>query len=192
MRVDGIEGDVEGMKPDEGTSHCQCRDGAKKKRSDFKYSGNLPIIRALAQGLQQLTHLTNTLGSVLLHNANGGSGMVGVIQGNMQDQSKRKVEEDAKQVGKKSKFGHLEQVKCFLMNCGTTNMSDRSRQGLSVILYKKFRSLGVVIKENGKDDKMRKVMRCGIPAMLLGTRINVERNKSKERTGPMTYVISDG
>nr|GMD40736.1 hypothetical protein Iba_chr10aCG12250 [Ipomoea batatas] len=141
----------------------------RKKRSDFKYSGNLPINRALAQGLQQLTHLTNTVGSVLLHNANGGSGMVGVIQGNMQDQSKRKVEEDAKQVGKKSKFGHLEQI-----------------------LYKKFRSLGVVIKENGKDDKMRKVMRCGIPAMLLGTRINVERNKSKERTGPMTYVISDG
>nr|GMD42381.1 aurora kinase B-like [Ipomoea batatas] len=93
---------------------------------------NLPVNRALAQGLQQLTHLTKTLGSVLLHNANGGSGMVGMIQGNMQDQSKRKFEEDTKQVGKKSKFGHLERVKSFRMNRGTTNRSDRPRQGLSM------------------------------------------------------------
>nr|GMD47179.1 hypothetical protein Iba_chr10eCG10420 [Ipomoea batatas] len=49
----------------------------------------------------------------------------------MQDQSKRKVEEDAKQVGKKSKFGHLEQVKCFLMNCGTTNNGNTLSQGPS-------------------------------------------------------------
>nr|GLL37564.1 uncharacterized protein LOC109164732 [Ipomoea trifida] len=61
-----------------------CRDGAamvpRRSVRTLSIQGmNLPVNRALTQGLQQLTHLTQTLGSVLLHNANGGSGMVGVV-----------------------------------------------------------------------------------------------------------------